>query len=564
MVDDDSGISLDDVVVAFRDSLYITLLQQPHAGPATARNTGAMAAKAEYLAFTDDDCQPSSDWLQRLAVRLKDTPECAIGGRTINMLDDNPYSNAGQLLIDYMHGYFNTNAREAHFLTSNNLSISTDLFRRVGGFDTTFSKAGGEDREFCTRLKQLGYRVIYAPEAKVFHRHRLKPSTFFRKHFIYGRGALKFHKKCSERLQKHVGLEPLSFYLRLLLYPFSRPEVRRQPLIAGLLAVSQVANALGFGWEYLHGCGGKRADRRKSLYPSKPVLSPLRHFKRRPVQLRFADDYWSDIVGESSCRNREDFWRAYLKEIYQRLIGPWMEKSDVGRILKTDLYDEAISRHGLIPLCGQKCNHIVGIDMSIGVAMAAHRRMMHEWGGWHDLVCSDVRRLAFKPDSFDHVISNSTLDHFSDKKDITASLNELRRIMKPGGTLIITLDNPSNPIVFLRNLLPYRLLKFLGFIPFYMGVTLSRSELISSLESSGFAVHDVAAIVHSPRMLAIWVGYILDRVGAEQLKGGFCRILKAFEHLEKSPMSYLTGYFISAKAAKGQVEGPSTALEVCE
>jgi hypothetical protein len=122
--------------------------------------------------------------------------------------------------------------------------------------------------------------------------------------------------------------------------------------------------------------------------------------------------------------------------------------------------------------------------------------------------------------------------------------------MKPGGILVITLDNPSNPVVFLRNLLPYRLLRFFGFIPFYMGVTLSESELIYILKSSGFVVHDNTAIVHSPRILAIWTGYILDRIGTGKAKVYFHRLLRIFERLEKYPISYLTGYFVAAKAVK--------------
>ncbi len=237
-----------------------------------------------------------------------------------------------------------------------------------------------------------------------------------------------------------------------------------------------------------------------------------------------------------------------MKEVYQGLMDRWIGNSKGGIILKTDLYDEAISSHGLIPLCGQKCERVIGIDVSFGVAMAARRRMIREC-----VVCTDVRDLAFGSDSFDQVISNSTLDHFSHKKDIIVSLKELWRIMKPGGTLIITLDNPSNPVVFLRNLSPYRLLKLFGIIPFYMGVTLSKPQLIRILESSGFTVLDSTAIVHSPRILAIWTGYIVDRIGSERIKVYFRRLLRIFERLEKFPTRYLTGYFVASKAVKGQI-----------
>ncbi|NTW37763.1 MAG: class I SAM-dependent methyltransferase, partial [Syntrophobacteraceae bacterium] len=140
----------------------------------------------------------------------------------------------------------------------------------------------------------------------------------------------------------------------------------------------------------------------------------------------------------------------------------WGEESRCGLTLKTDLYDEAISSYNLMSLFGSDCEQIIGTDVSLVTALAARKRMAAEWKGGHKIVVSDARKHAFRSNVFDRVISNSTLDHFSDKKDIFQSLRELQRIMRPGGTLMITLDNPWNPIVFLRNRLPYRWLKYLG------------------------------------------------------------------------------------------------------
>ncbi len=134
------------------------------------------------------------------------------------------------------------------------------------------------------------------------------------------------------------------------------------------------------------------------------------------------------------------------------------------------------------------------------------------------------------------------------------SLKGLWRILKPEGVLIITLDNPSNPVVFLRNLLSYRLMKLLGVIPFYMGVTVSRHELIRILESNGFSVHDSTYIDHSLRILVVWIGYVLEKIGSERIKICFLRLLGLFEHLERFPTRFLTGYFVAVKAIKKQTD----------
>jgi len=239
-----------------------------------------------------------------------------------------------------------------------------------------------------------------------------------------------------------------------------------------------------------------------------------------------------------------------MKEVFQKLMNEWLDGIGGGRALKTDLYDEAVSAYSLIPLFRQKYEHIIGIDLSFDVALAAQRRMTADQIDWRDAVVADVRRLAFKTDSFNLVLSHSTLDHFNDKKDIIVSLKEAFRVLKPGGLLIITLDNPSNPIIFLRNLLPHRLMKSFGIIPYYMGVTLFRSELIRILESNGFEVSESTAIGHSPRILLIWIGHILKWTGSGRINNLLLRLLAVIEYLEKLPTRFLTGYFIVVRAVK--------------
>src|SRR6476620_6638293 len=53
VVDDGSVAQVNDPIASLRHQLDITLLTQPHSGPASARNYGAAHAKGTYLAFTD-------------------------------------------------------------------------------------------------------------------------------------------------------------------------------------------------------------------------------------------------------------------------------------------------------------------------------------------------------------------------------------------------------------------------------------------------------------------------------------------------------------------------------
>jgi len=248
VVDDGSKISMEHVVSKYRDRLNLTLLIQQNQGPASARNAGAAKARGFYLAFTDDDCAPAPDWLQKLKKRFDSFPDLMIGGRTINVMTDNAYSTASQDLINYLYEYYNADKKYARFLTSNNIAVSAEAFRTLGGFDPEYPVAAAEDRDLCDRWQFCGYKMIYAPEAIVYHRHHLSPKTFLKQHFGYGRGASRFHQGRSSRSSKSLRLEPPSFYFKLILYPFLKGKSKRPLFIAALLFLSQMSNAAGFFW----------------------------------------------------------------------------------------------------------------------------------------------------------------------------------------------------------------------------------------------------------------------------------------------------------------------------
>ena len=138
----------------------------------------------------------------------------------------------------------------------------------------------------------------------------------------------------------------------------------------------------------------------------------------------------------------------------------------------------------------------------------------------------------------------------NEKKQIYTGLKELYRLLKKNGVLVITIDNPTNPIILIRNILPHRLMQLFGFIPFKMGVTLSKYELTKYLESVGFSVQESTAIVHSPRIIALRIGQVLYKIGNKKLITFFLNFLKIFENLQKLPLRYFTGHFIAVKAVK--------------
>ena len=250
VVDDGSKTPLNSVVLPFQNQIPIKLLRQENAGPAAARNRGATEAKGEYLAFTDDDCQPTADWLTQFAASFANSPQAMLGGKTINALQSNPFSTASQNLIDYLYEYYNPAKGKSAFFASNNIAMPAENFKALNGFDVSFPLAAAEDRDFCDRWDRA-YPMVYVPEAQIEHYHKLSLKSFWRQHFGYGRGAFCFHQIRSQRAAKEIEVEPLSFYFDLLAYPFSQTDKQPKILISSLFLVSQIANVAGFFWERL-------------------------------------------------------------------------------------------------------------------------------------------------------------------------------------------------------------------------------------------------------------------------------------------------------------------------
>jgi glycosyltransferase involved in cell wall biosynthesis len=253
IVDDGSECELNHLIARHQKQIDLKFHRQENAGPAKARNAGATNARGKYLAFTDDDCAPDENWLQCFEARFDQTPNSVIGGKTINALPKNIYAEASQLFMDYLYEYYNKDIDNARFLASNNFAMPSVLFDTLGGFNTSFPLAAGEDRDFCKRCLYSGLPMRYAPEAHIYHAHRLTFLRFWRQHFNYGRGAFHFHQLCAN--QKHKSREPFLFYLDLLRYPFSRSWKRKSLHFSLLMIITQFANTAGYAWECMYSKG---------------------------------------------------------------------------------------------------------------------------------------------------------------------------------------------------------------------------------------------------------------------------------------------------------------------
>jgi SAM-dependent methyltransferase len=264
-------------------------------------------------------------------------------------------------------------------------------------------------------------------------------------------------------------------------------------------------------------------------------------------------EYWNKTCSVDSL-HESPLWRRHSDAVNTALLQRWIHGASVGSVLKTDLFDEAVG-DGLYPYLATIGHVVVGIDLSASIGSQAQQH----YAGLCALV-GDARRLPFPGDAFDIIVSNSTLDHFSTGEEIAVALGEIARVLRPRGHLVITLDNPSNPLVRLRNRLPGAWLRASGIVPYYMGKTCAMDRLSELLAAYGLQVTERTAIVHCPRLIAVAAARLMERRNAK-LHKHFLKLLNAFERLERWRTRYRTGYFIAAHAVKPAVPGPSGARE---
>ncbi len=179
IVSDDSGVSSAREVVE-TEFPWAQWVKGPQRGPAANRNYGASLAKGQWLAFTDDDCLPAQDWLEKL-LESHENRDVLEG---LTRADRTQLTFAEEAPINLTGG----------LLWSCNFAIKRSVFEELDGFDEKFPYAAMEDVDFRERLKLAGKTLTFCPNAVVVHpwrkrkgwahwnRHYASLSYFWRKH----------------------------------------------------------------------------------------------------------------------------------------------------------------------------------------------------------------------------------------------------------------------------------------------------------------------------------------------------------------------------------------------
>jgi glycosyltransferase involved in cell wall biosynthesis len=148
---------------------------QKNRGPASARNIGADAAVGNIILFTDSDCIPCSDWLEEMVRPFADTHVVAVKGK-YKTRQTELVARFAQMEFEDRYDMLKKSA-SIDMIDTYSAAFRKDVFKRMGGFDSRFPKANNEDTELSYRLATAGYKMVFNPDAVVFHVH---PSTLAR------------------------------------------------------------------------------------------------------------------------------------------------------------------------------------------------------------------------------------------------------------------------------------------------------------------------------------------------------------------------------------------------
>ncbi|MBV8161925.1 MAG: glycosyltransferase [Acidimicrobiia bacterium] len=146
--------------LAETSSIPIRCLTLEHRrGQAAARNVGWRAARAPLVAFTDDDCRPTPEWLGRLVAGLAHAD--LVQGRTLPDPDDAACAGPFSRTVE--------TTQEWGFYETCNIAYRKEALARVAGFDEGFRGTFGEDTDLAWRVKDSGGRSSFEPGAVVYH-----------------------------------------------------------------------------------------------------------------------------------------------------------------------------------------------------------------------------------------------------------------------------------------------------------------------------------------------------------------------------------------------------------
>ncbi|MBU2100282.1 glycosyltransferase [Candidatus Micrarchaeota archaeon] len=170
--------STDNTLTEIKKFKNIVLIQQEkNKGPAAARNLGAKKAKGETIIFTDSDCIPEKNWLEEMIKPFENPKVVGVQG-SYKTKQKSLTARFIQLEIEDRYDLMQKEMKKKgliDFIGSYSAAYRKKEFMEFNGFNEKFPTASGEDPELSYRMEKKGLKLVFNPNATVFHSH---PESF--------------------------------------------------------------------------------------------------------------------------------------------------------------------------------------------------------------------------------------------------------------------------------------------------------------------------------------------------------------------------------------------------
>ena len=232
----------------------------PPCGAAPKRNAGWRAAKAPLVAFTDDDCRPPAEWLERALAAARRHPQAIVQGTTMPDPDELPLEAAAP------HTHTQRIVPPNHAAQTCNIVYPREVLERLDGFVEGLDS--GDDTDLAARAQREG--VPYVGAREVLTWHAVEPTTLWRS----VRGASRWADvpaavRRSPELREHM---PMWFF-------WKRTHVWLGPAAAGLVLARRkpAAAALALPWlihtlPQQYGTGPRGRIRARTELPARAAI----------------------------------------------------------------------------------------------------------------------------------------------------------------------------------------------------------------------------------------------------------------------------------------------------
>ncbi|MEK6809366.1 MAG: glycosyltransferase [Nanoarchaeota archaeon] len=185
-----------------------------------ARNEGMKAAKGEMFVFTDADATFPKEWPLKLIEPFLENPKIgATGGRDIAP----PNQPLIERCIDYTltsfigtGGLRGAKVRLAKYaVTGCNFAVRREVVQKVGMHNEKI-RWRGEEKEWCQRIREAGYDIIFAPESYILHYRRISLRSFWTQTYKSGKARFDILKVAPKSFA-FIHIVPSLFILYLLI-----------------------------------------------------------------------------------------------------------------------------------------------------------------------------------------------------------------------------------------------------------------------------------------------------------------------------------------------------------